>query len=163
MALDDPKNTNPEDAEDSDSGSTSGSSGEIEFVDFLASEQNLRDDLLPFDEKRRLLAVHQDEHKLRVKKQKELRDQRKALKEGKLSLADYRNGQNAGRNAQYKVNPILANKVQFSGIDNQITPDPSNNNANTNEADKNELTEEYRYRYQPTYTPQFNPKPQFNK
>ena len=155
-----------QDSEDeSGQGTTGGgASGQIEFKDFLANAANLRDDLLPADEKRRLLSVHQDAHELNVQKQKDIREQRQAVKDGKISLQTFQNGlMGAGMNAQYKTNPVLANKAQFSGIDRQVNALPTENIADTNDANRNELENQYRLRYAPESAPRFNPKPQFRQ
>jgi len=156
----DRENEDDETGQDSASG-TGGQSGQIEFHDFLATGANVRDDLLPYDEKRRLLSLHKDIHELRVKQQKEKRDQYKNLKEGKIPLNAYRDGLRAsGGSAQFKTNPILAQSAQFSGIDRQVSGLPTENIADTNQEQRDELQNELRYRlgYQPA--PTFNPKPQ---
>ena len=108
--------------------------------------------------------MHKDVHALEVKKQKALQEERKALKEGKINLQTYRQGlQGGGMHSQYKVNPILANKAQFSGIDRQVNALPTENIAETNEGQRNELEHEYRLRFAPSMTPSFHPKPEFNK
>lgn len=144
-----------------DSG-TGGQSGQIEFKDFIGTGERLRDDLLPADEKKRLLSVHKDTHEIRVKKQKELRDQRQSLKDGKIPLQTYRQGvMGTGMNSQYKANPVLANKAQFSGIDRQVNTLPTENVADTNDALRDKLENQYRKTYVPQYAPTFNPKPQY--
>lgn len=144
--------------EEDESGS-GGQSGNLEFKDFLAPSAS-RDDLLSVDEKKRLLSNHKDTHELRVKKQKELLDLRKQLKEGKIDVNQYKQGM--GRNNQYQINhPILSNKAQFSGIDRQVNALPSENMAETNEDKRNELDYQYRLRYMPENAPRFNPKPQY--
>ena len=146
----------------------SGQSGAIEFRDFLATSQNLRDDQLSGEEKHRLLVVHKDVHELRVKKQKELRDSRKELKEGKVNLQDFRQEQGQGyaaERSQYKANPILAQSAQFSGsVDRQVNAVPTEFIAETNPEKQNELSYQYQLRHRPNYAPapQFHPKPQFN-
>lgn len=155
--IDDTSTTGGESGTEGESG-TGGKSGQIEFRDFLATHDQTRDDQLPFEEKKRLLAVHKDTHEMRVKKQKELRDQRQAVKEGKISLQTYRQE----RGGQEKGNhPILANKAQFSGIDRKVTALPNENIAETNEDKRNELEYQYRLRYAPENAPRFHPKPQF--
>ncbi|VVC77283.1 hypothetical protein AQUSIP_26100 [Aquicella siphonis] len=146
--------------DDEGTGSSGGQSGQIEFHDFLATGANLRDDLLPFEEQKRLLSTHKDLHEAKVKQQKEKRDQYKDLKNGKVPLKAFREGLMAsGLNAQYKANPILANKAQFSGIDRQVNALPTENLAETNQDKRDELLNELKYRlgYQPA--PAFNPKP----
>lgn len=146
--------------EQDDDGS-SGQSGSIEFRDFIGGGGSLRDDMLPFDEQKRLLAVHNNTHEGRVKKQKELRDQRKDLKDGKTPLANYREGLKAGMRSQYPAHPALSDKAQFSGADRQVNSLPTENNAETNDADRNELQAQYNLRHRPEVAPKFNPKPQF--
>jgi hypothetical protein len=137
-----------------------GQGGKIEFHDFLATGANVRDDLLSFEEKKHLIATHKDVHELKVKQQKEKRDQYKNLKEGKVTLKSFREGLMAsGVNAQFKANPILARSAQFSGIDRQVNQLPTENLAETNQEKRDELLNELKYRlgYQPA--PAFNPKP----
>lgn len=150
-----------EDSEDEsgESGSGGGASGEIEFVDFLSTGDASRDDLLP-DEVRRLLSVHENVNKENVKKQKDQRDTYKNLKEGKQSLEQYRNGltENAS-NGDKPPHPILSNKAQFSGIDSKVNPSVTENNANTNEENRNEAELRYSLQHKPENAPRFNPKP----
>jgi hypothetical protein len=145
----------------SETGSGSGGQGgKIEFHDFLSTGANLRDDTLPFEEEKRLLSNHKDIHELKVKQQKDKRQQYKDLKDGKVPLKDFREGLRAsGMSSQFKTNPELADKAQFSGIDKQVNPSPPENDADTNPEQRDELQNELRYRlgYQPT--PTFNPKP----
>lgn len=153
--------------EDDDSQGTAGSTGtgggaagQIEFRDFLASAENLRDDLLPPEERRRLLSVHKDTHEIRVKAQKDKRETYAQLKSGKISLQSFRHaGMGAGMSSQYKANPALANKAQFSGIDKQVIGDPTQNLAETNQDQRNELQNELRMRLGLQAAPKFNPKP----
>lgn len=158
------KITKVPDYHDSDDGSddsgTGGQGGQIEFHDFIGRAGSQRDDDLPFDEQRRLLAVHNDTHEFRVKKQKETRDQRKDVKNGKVPLKDYKQGMAASMGSQYKTHPALHDKAQFSGVDRQVNALPNENVADTNEANRNELENQYRKRYQPEVAPKFNPKPQ---
>lgn len=155
--------------EEEDQGGTTGESGgqtgQIAFRDFLSSAENLRDDLLTPEERRRLISVHNDTHELRVKAQKDKRDLYAQLKSGKLPLQTYRQGvMGAGMSSQYKANPALANKAQFSGIDRQVVADPTKNLADTNENQRNELQNELRLRLGLQAAPKFNPKPSpFNR
>jgi hypothetical protein len=163
--IDSKQDTEGDSGESGESGQ-GGKSGQIEFKDFLAAER-LRDDILPADEKRRLLSVHKDFHDLLVKKQKELRDQRQAVKDGKISLQAFRQGL-TGKGiggSQYKENPALKDKAQFSGIDRQVNQLPNDYISDTNEANRNELELENKLqlRYAPQNAPRFNPKPQFNR
>lgn len=141
---------------DEDGGSGTGS--QIQFADFITGRSGLREDQLPPDELRRILAVHDDAHEARVKKQKELRDQRKDLKEGKMTLDEYRQSQ---KNSQYPPHPLLSEKAQFSGMDKQNNPVPTDSQTQTNEGDKNELENQYRLRNAPEMGKKFNPRPQF--
>ncbi len=138
---------------------TGGQGGQIEFKDFLASTDSVRDDLLSGEEKKRLLSVHETVHESRVKKQKALQEHRQAVKEGKISLQDYRQGLGNNASSQYKINPALADKAQFSGIDRQENPLPNENIADTNQDKRQELDLQYRLRYQPQNAPKFNPRP----
>ncbi len=148
------------DEEDTDGSSGfGGESGEIKFRDFLSGHQETRDDLLSRDEKRRLLAVYEDAHKINVRKQKDTRDERRQLKENKQLSEGHRQTSMGERNSAYKSNPILAKAAQFSGIDRQVNANPSEHLAETNEADQNSLQNEYQLRYLPQNAPKFNPKP----
>jgi hypothetical protein len=149
--------------EDDDAGSGSdGKSGQIAFKDFSVGDQSLRDDALSPESTKRLLAVHQHMHEARVKKQKDLRAQRALVKSGDIPLQTYKQGMmETGMNAQYRQHPILADKVQFSGIDRQETPLSTEQVSATNEANRDELELQYRLRYAPEQTPRFNPKPQY--
>lgn len=144
---------------DDESGGNSGQGGKIEFRDFTGPGAQ-RDDNLPPDELKRMLAVHNDAHESRVKKQKELRDQRNDLKAGKVSLQDYRQGLASGMSSQYPAHPALSDKAQFSGVDRQNNPVPTENNAKTNDENRNELENKYQLRHQPQLAQKFNPKPQ---
>jgi hypothetical protein len=148
--------------DDEDDSGQSGQTGQIAFRDFLAANERLRDDLLPPDEKKRLLIVHRDLHKDYVKKQKEAQDQRQALKEGKVSLHAYRQEKGLSGTAHaFSNHPILSNKAQFSGIDKQVNALPNENLAETNPKNRHEL--ELRLTNRLTNQPKntFNPKPQF--
>lgn len=142
------------DPDEEDDSGDSGKGGQIEFRDFLSTGDSF--EKLPPEELRRLLAVHADEHESRVKKQKELDDFRNDLRDGKIPMEDYRQGMGAG-NSEYAAHPVLSAK--FSGADPQVISLPSENQANTNEGDRNELQQEYKLRYAPQFTPTFNPKP----
>lgn len=142
-----------------DGDDSSGQGGKIEFHDFVTGPANLRDDQLPADELRRLLAIHKDATEDRVKKQKELRDLRKEQKAGN-KLRQTGQGLSAGMSSQYPPHPILSDK--FRGADPTVNPNPSENIAQTNEANRNELQQKYQLTHQPQLKPgqQFNPKPQ---
>ena len=145
------------DESDDDTGE-GGKSGQIEFHDFLTGSERLRDDLLSPHEKKRLLGVHGSTHEGRVKNQKELREQRKEVKEGKVSLQSYRQGLSNSK-SNYHPHPILSDKAQFSGIDSQINAIPTENIADTNKENRNKLENQFRLRFAPENAPRFNPKP----
>lgn len=136
---------------------TGGKSGQVEFREFISSGGETRDDLLTGEEKKRLLSVHKDIHESNVKKQKSLRERRQDVKNGKITLDQYRQEKQPG--SQFKANPILRDKAQFSGQDPQVNSLPDQNIADTNEADRNELEFALRLRNAPQSAPRFNPKP----
>ena len=143
--------------EEGDDTGKGGKSGAVEFRDFLSSGENLRDDLLPVDAVKRLLTVHQEANEVRVKKQKNLHDQREQLKNGKVDLQSYREGlKGGGMESNYKVHPVFAKSPQFHDV--QVNALPTENVAQTNDELKNKLTNEYQLKYNPQYVPQFNPK-----
>lgn len=158
-------NENEEDRKD-DEGSgeegKSGKSGEIQFryTDILSTPP--RDDALPPEEIRRLLAVHKDLHKGRVEKQKLTRKERKALKEGRIifnATAAYRAGVGGagGPASAYKTHPIA---IKFSGIrDQKVSAFPSDNISETNLDKKNELENRLENQLRLRHAPTFNPKP----
>lgn len=157
-----PLNDSDKDGEGGETGTgsgTGGQGGKIAFRDFLATGENLRDDLLPFEERKRLLATHKDINEVKVKQQKEKRDHYKDLKNGKIALNTFRGLMGKGMSSQFKPNPILANQAQFSGIDKQVTGLPNENLAETNQDKRDELLNELRYRLGYEARPSFNPKP----
>lgn len=154
------KHINPN--EEEEGSGTGGRSGDIQFRDFL-NPGALRDDLLPPDEKKRILSAHREGHEARVQKQKEKREQYKAVKEGKTPVSALRESLGSGMNSAYRAHPLLSDKAQFSGVDAQINPNPADHLADTNANDRDELENQYRLRHAPQITPKFNPKPQFNK
>lgn len=133
--------------EDDDSSQGSG----IQFHDFIGSGKPQRDDLSPIDIKQ-LLAQHDSAHRHHVEKQLEKQKNREALKNGRMSLHEYRHG--AGQTSEFKAHPAL-NSPQFSGIDQTENPLPSLNEANTNEEEKNE--NKLRNRPAPGAQPRFVP------
>lgn len=142
------------DSGESGSGSQSGS---IEFKEFFG-EAPLRDDTLPPDEIRRLLAVHAEVNEAKVKNQKEKRDQLQAVKEGKVSREVYQ--QQYGADGSVTAHPKLMNEAQFSGaMDAKISPLPTENNAEANPGDRQELKKEFDKQFTPQNAPSFNPKP----
>ncbi len=154
-----PLNLVDEDESESGGSGEQGQGGKIVFKDFLAPLPS-REDLLP-DEKRRLLSQHDHLVEANVKKQKDKRSHYKALKEKKISLSAHREGLANGMQSQYRNHPVLSDKAQFSGIDRQVNPVSNENIADTNEANRNELENQYRLRHAPGMQPKFNPKPQF--
>ena len=150
------KNKVKNDDDEGTEGGTSGQGGKIEFHDFITGPGTQRDDNLPPDELRGLLSVHNDAQEIRVKKQKELRDLRKDIKAGKIP----RQQAHQAMQSEYPPHPVLSDK--FRGVDPQMNPNPTENNVQTNEANRNELQHKYQLRHQPQLNqrPQFNPKPQ---
>ncbi|MEO8400645.1 MAG: hypothetical protein ABI597_02465 [Gammaproteobacteria bacterium] len=166
MAFDDEKNKKIiQDEDDSQGGETGagGVAGEIGFRFKDAMSIDPRDDALPPSEIKRLLAVHRELHKARVDKQKILRKERNALKQ-QGSKAQNRTGlgygSGGGRYSPYKKHPI-SSKAQFSGVDRQVTGLPSENIADTNKEQRDELENRNELRNELRYqnAPKFNPKP----
>ncbi len=151
-----------EETEGGESGDAGGKSGAIEFHDFLANAESIRDDLLSPDDKKRLISSHKDTHELRVKSQKNKRDQYKAVKSGQIPLQTFREGKGAGMGMNaFKANPVLADSAQFSGsTDKQVNALPTENLAETNEDKRDELVNELRHRLGYQAQPKFAPKPQ---
>lgn len=139
--------------EDSDEGGSQ--TGAIEFRDFIGTGP-LRDDLLSGEELARLQTVHATENELHVRKAKDEMIERKQLKEGKISLENYRkNKAGRGTASQYEAHPALAN---MSGRDPKVSQDPNNNNAQTNEDKKRlvlnyDLRNELRQKATPNFVP----------
>ncbi|OGT43179.1 MAG: hypothetical protein A3F42_00955 [Gammaproteobacteria bacterium RIFCSPHIGHO2_12_FULL_37_34] len=127
--------------------SSSGQGGQIEFHDFITNRETLS-----LEAEKHVLAVHNDIHELRVKKQKEMRELRQAIKEGKNYSQGYGYGRMGGGHAgSYKPNPILADKAQFSGIDKQVISLPNENTALTNEEKRDELQLQLQHQLHHTY------------
>lgn len=151
-----------EEGEQGEQGGTGGSVGEIEFHyrDIFSAES--RDDLLSPEELNRLLAVHIHLHKDYVTKQRNLRKERKARKEGPANLTtlDHRGTYQMGdRSANYKMHPI-AMKAQFSGAtDQKVVNVAGLNTAETNEENKDKLENRYQNQLRLQNAPKFNPKP----
>lgn len=156
------ENYNKGQHDDEGTGESGGQSGQIEFRDFINPGAS-REDLLPPDQRKRLLSEHDAQHAERVKKQKIARDDYKAVKNGKKSVQSLREGRGSGLNSTYLPHPKLSQQAQFSGIDSKVSPNPADNVADTNEADRNDLENQYRLQHAPKFQPKFNPKPQFNK
>jgi hypothetical protein len=153
------------DSDESGRSGEGGQTGAIEFREFITLGEQLRDDLLPADEKKRLLIVHNQVHELGVKKQKSLREQRQAIKEGRVPMHQY--GAGGGTNSSYLPHPELNKAAQFSGTDQNVNLLPTENTAEINQAQREELQNRYQLRYAQENTlkntPRFNPKPQFNR
>jgi hypothetical protein len=152
---------NQEDESGDSGGEQGGQSGAIEFrIQDLVGPA--RDDLLSPSEIKRLLVVHKDLHKSRVDKQKALRDERAAIKEGRyVSTMETKYGKGYGMGggvSKYKTHPI-SHKAQFSGIDKQVIGIPTLNEADTNPEAKDAL--ENRYENKHRNTPKFNPRPRY--
>ena len=150
-----------EEDESGDSGHSGGSGVEFRF-DISPGER--RDDLLSSKEKH-LLKIHHDLHYDLVKKQKIERKNRNEIKEGKRPAVanNYSVGNSGyGMNQGGKPHP-LSQKAYFSGIDKQVIGLQSENLANTNEGEKEELKarEELKLqnRFQHKNVPKFNPTP----
>lgn len=145
--------------EDTDEGGSGRQGSDIQYREFAGLDSR-REDQLPPDELKRLLSIHQDAQEARVKKQKELRDMRKAQKEGKKAGKEYGQGLSAGMQSQYPPHPILNEKLR--GADPQVNPNPNDNLVQTNEANRDELQHKYQLRHQPQLAnrPKFNPTPQ---
>lgn len=147
-----------EDEEKGGGGSAGGAAGEIKFRyhDILSEEP--RDDVLTPEEITRLLAVHKDIHKERVDKQKVIRKERKAVKEGPAHLVTrkaYTGGTGGGTYSKYKTHPIA---IKFSGIrDQQITAPETNKDLQQELVNKLEDKLENKLRLQ--NAPRFTPKP----
>lgn len=144
--------------------SSGGNSSGVNFRDFTKSTTETRDDLLPAHALKTLISNHQDLNEQKVKEQKLQREKYKDLKNGKMSLEQYRQTQGLGAQGGYnkfKPNPILANSAQFSGIDRQVNSLPNENNAETNKDKQNELTYQHQLRLENRLinTPTFNPRP----
>jgi hypothetical protein len=166
MSADDDKKKKRVEDDTGESGETGasgqgGKSGQIAFVDFLASTESKRTDLLP-DEVKRKLSTHDQWVEAHVKKQKDKKDSYNAVKDKKVTLAAHREGlRGGGSGTECRNHPILSDKAQFSGIDRQVNNLPNENVADTNEANRDELKNQYRLQYAPGMQPRpgFNPQP----
>jgi hypothetical protein len=152
-----------DDDEDEGTG-TDGGSGDIihfRYKDILAAEP--RDDLLPASKIKHILAMHDELHKTRVDKQKQIRKERELLKSGRTITPEMKYQIQMGRStggggsaSNYKTHPITQ-KPQFSGMDQQVSALPTENKAETNQELKEALENRHQLRYQ--NAPTFNPKP----
>ena len=138
----------------------SGVGGKIHFRYKDAASLGPRDDMLPPHEIRRLLEVHGSLHKQRVDKQKLTRQERAALKEGKVHLKSATQQASALRNggiSKYKKHPI-SNKAQFSGMDRQMIGVPSEFDAETNLEMRDKLENRFTHRNTPKFNPTLKPR-----
>ncbi len=125
---------------------------------FRIQQETSRDDLLTPKQ----LKLHQEINKAYVEKQKILRKERAAIKEGRNDVvAQLRAARglgmgSGGSSSPFKKHPI-SDKAQFSGIDKQISGIPTLNETNTNDEKRNELENRYNLTHQPKRT--FNPRP----
>ncbi len=148
--------------QEDESGTNGGSTGEIRFHYQDPLSTPVRDDLLSPEERKRLLAAHKELHQGRVDKQRTTLKDRKLLKEkGQAAVIQARLGRGGGHgigSSPYKPHPI-SQKPQFSGIDKQVTAIPTENMAETNEEQRNELENRYQHKLGYQHTKKFNPKP----
>ncbi len=151
----------PEESGDSKGGKT----GAVEFHyrDILSTDE--RDDNLPEAEAKHLLTVQIARHYELVNEQRLKRKERDAIKNGRVNTSSYdalglrRGGGGGGDISPYKKHPISDN-AQFSGAtDRKVTGVPCENNAETNEQNKNDLLNELQLRHRLTHQPKFNPRP----
>lgn len=153
------KNDHLTDGDEEDESGSGGSSGQIEFVDFLNTNAERRDDLMSEQDKRHLLIMHKEVHEEKVKHQKEKIERNKDLKAGKEQRQSYGFGApgspGGGGSFQYKENPALANYGK--GVDNKVIGLPNENIAETNQANREELQNQLRNKL--GMQPKFNPKP----
>lgn len=158
MKINENYDKNHEDEGEGEGGSTSGI--EFRYHDVSSTEQ--RDDALSPEELKRLQAVHKDVHKARVDKQKITRKERKEAKEGPVNLTTrkaYKGEMGTGGGgaySKYKTHPVA---IKFSGIrDQKISAIPSENIAETNQEQKQELENKNENKLRLNYQPGFNPK-----
>lgn len=140
--------------DDEDSGSgTGGKSGQVEFRDFLSSNES-RENLSPH-EKKMLLAAHEATNKASIDKQRERKNSLEAVKANKISLEAFR--QEGGQQDAQMSHPLLKDKAQFSGMDNQVDPTQDNGKANDNK--RAELKYNHDKQNRKEYTPSNTPRP----
>lgn len=155
-------NDNRDDDSQGSQGSQGGQGGKTGKIGVRVKTEISRDDLLAPSEVRRLLQAHQNLHKSYVDKQKQLRKERAAIKEGRKDLAAQLRSQHgrggSGGLSRYKKHPI-SNKAQFSGMDKQVSTLPTEFEAETNSEMRNDLENRYNYRFQPAPARRHLPKP----
>ena len=141
--------------DDSDTGSQG---GQIEFRDFIALERQ-RDDQLSPEETKRLLATLIESHEQGIKKQKETLSEREKLKQGKMTLQEYRQS----KSSDQIPHPLLADKAYFSGVDNKVKSLPTEYDGKTNEKEYDEQKHEYDLKYEKMKGKKFNQRPGYGK
>lgn len=147
-----------DDSEEGGSGSGGQGSG-IAFRYHDAAEVAPRDDALPPSQVKHLEIVQIDRHKSVIDSQKRKREERKAIKEGKQIYTNAARhgrglGGGGGGSSPFKKHPI-SNTAQFgAGTDNTVNPIPSQNQAETNNEEKQRHENEYvhRLKYMPKPT-----------
>ena len=148
---------------DADEGGTGtsggGQTGKIAFHYKDAMEAPKRDDALPPNEIRRLQFVHNDEHRVKVTKQKQTRADREARKEGSPAIrvpAQYQAGYGGGGGvSRFKKHPV---SDKFRGMaDPQVNAVPNLNDSQTNADLKERLENQLQNKHR--NTPKFNPRP----
>jgi hypothetical protein len=164
----------PQDDEDAADGSTGslfdadeggagtsggGQAGKIAFHYKDAMEAPKRDDTLPPNEIRRLQFVHNDEHRVKVKKQMQIRNDRESRKEGSPAIrvpAQYQQGYGGGGGvSRFKKHPV---SDKFRGMaDPQVNAIPNLNDSQTNSELKDRLENQLQNKFR--NTPKFNPRP----
>jgi len=157
MRLDD-----EEDKEGNGESGSGGGRGEIQF--HWDMPDTLREDSLSPQELKRRKITKADIHKDLVDQGKVLRQQREALKQGKIHPANLEQsrfalgmGGGRGGSSPYKRHKVLGYKAQFQLIDEKMAVLPNQSKADTNDKLRNEL--ENRNELRLTHAPKFNPKP----
>lgn len=140
---------------DEGGGESGGTVGEVVFrLPNLLSQQ--RDDLLPPGEIKRKFAVVSDLQKRLTEKQKERIKALKEKREGKTLSEMYENAAKSGYGggydkSPYADHPYLKDLAQFSGAESKVTPLVNQNDADTNEENKNKLENEYQNKLENQY------------
>ncbi|HVE44167.1 MAG TPA: hypothetical protein VNC84_03420 [Gammaproteobacteria bacterium] len=133
--------------EDSEEG---GKGGKIAFSDFLSGSEGKRDDLLTATERATLLKEHAGLHHNNVKAQMVERQNRASLKQNPQAAQNrYGFGAGSGNQSSYRSHPVLGEKAQFSGEDNKTTVVPEKYEADTNNAEQEQLQNRYQLTHQP--------------
>jgi hypothetical protein len=156
-------NKNPtlhDDTETGDGESGSGSQGsQIAFADFIGTSirEPIQEGQLNYEQQKHWDWLISSTHEARVVKQLEKIKNLQALKNGQVSLSNYRHekGMGSGMSSQYKSHPSLRN---FTGADPQVNPVPELNQADTNQELQAKLELQYSLRHRPDNAPRFNPQ-----